>query len=78
MCSSESGCLTLNVEHKSPTFEKMSENIWTQTEEEIREYKVSRNKKLTVFVGYLLLLSVWNVRIYDRLEIWRGKMRNHK
>jgi hypothetical protein len=78
MCSSENGCLTLNVEHKSPTFEKMSENIWTQTEEEIREYKVSCNEKLTAFVGYLLLLSIRNVGVYDKLEIWRGKMRNHK
>jgi hypothetical protein len=76
MCSSESGCFTLNVDHKSPTFEKMSENIWTQAEDGIRECKMFRNAKLTVFVGYLLLLSVWNVRVYDRLEIWRGKMRN--
>jgi len=47
----------------------MSENIWTQAEEGRREYKVSRNAKLAVFVGYLLLLSVWNVGVYDRLEI---------
>ena len=58
MCSSESGYLTLNADHKSPTFERMSENIWTRAEEGSREYKVSRNVKLNVFVDYLLLLSV--------------------
>jgi hypothetical protein len=53
MCSSEKGCFTLKVDHKSSAFEKMSENIWAQAEEGSREFKVSPNVKLTVFVGYL-------------------------
>jgi len=73
MCSSVSGCFILNVDHKLPTFGKMSDIIWTQAEEGSREYKVSHNVKFTVFVGYLLLLNVWNVGFYDRLEIWRKK-----